>query len=275
MDIKGPSFEILSIGNELLIGKTLNTNGQWLARQITLLGGLCVRMTVIRDDLEEISRAFKEVLERSPRFLIASGGLGPTYDDMTVEGLSKALGRPLKLHEEALSWIAQKYGDLYRRGLTKDPKLTPQRMKMALLPLGAKPLRNPVGAAPGVLLEADSTKIICLPGVPEELKAIFEESVKEEITRGVGGYYFVESRFTVENMGESTLAPIIEETVRRYSPLVYVKSHPKDRSPNITVEFHLTAQGRDKELLEEKVNEAVSYLKENIRRLGGKIVDLG
>ena len=273
MSIKGPSFEILSIGNELLIGKTLNTNGKWLARQITLLGGLCTRMTVIRDDLEEISKAFKEILERSPRFLIASGGLGPTYDDMTLEGLSKALGRPLKLHDDALSWIAQKYGDLYRRGVTKDPKLTPQRMKMALLPLGAKPLRNPVGAAPGVLLEVDSTKIICLPGVPEELKAIFEESVKKEITREVGGCHFVESKFIVEDLGESTLAPIIEGAVKRYSPLVYIKSHPRDRPPNITVEFHLTAQGQDKELLEGKVNEAVNYLKEKIRRLGGRIRD--
>jgi nicotinamide-nucleotide amidase len=273
LDFKRPSFELLSIGNELLIGRIPNTNGQWLARQITLLGGFCARMTVIRDDLEEISNAFREILRRSPRFLIASGGLGPTYDDLTLEGLSKALEIPLKPNSDAVSWVTQRYEDLYRRGLIRDPKLTPQRMKMALLPLGSKPLRNPIGAAPGVLLETGETRIICLPGVPEELKAIFEDSVKEMIVREIGCLHFVESKFTVQGVGESSLAPVVEEAVRRYSPQVYIKTHPKGGSPNVTVEFHVTSQGRDREIIKNIVDEAVKYLKENAIRLGGKITD--
>ncbi|MEM2123368.1 MAG: molybdopterin-binding protein, partial [Candidatus Bathyarchaeia archaeon] len=268
MELERPSFELLSIGNELLIGRTLNTNGWWLARQITLLGGFCIRMTVIRDDLEEISNIFREILHRSPRFIIASGGLGPTYDDVTLEGLSKALSISLRLHRDVLSWISQRYEELYRRGLTKDPKLTPQREKMAMLPLGSKPLRNPVGVAPGILLETGRTKIVCLPGVPEELKAIFEDSIKEEIIRDIGCLHFVESKFTVLDLGESSIAPIIEEAVKKFSPIVYIKTHPRDRSSNITVEFHVTSQGKDRGLIEDRVNEAVKYLKENVVKLG-------
>ncbi|MGC8849741.1 MAG: molybdopterin-binding protein [Candidatus Bathyarchaeia archaeon] len=264
---------MLSIGNELLIGKTLNTNGQWLARQITILGGFCTRMTIIRDDLEEISDTFREIMKRSPKFIISSGGLGPTYDDLTLEGLSMALGVPLKVNIEALSWIIKQYRDLYMRGVVKDPELTAQRRKMALLPLGSKPLYNPVGAAPGVLIEKEETKIVCLPGVPEELKAIFEDSVKEEIIREIGQYHFVESKFKVQDIGESSLAPIVEDAVRLYSPLVYIKTHPKERSPNITVEIHITSQGRDRKLLENNVREAVKYLKEGVMKLGGKILE--
>ncbi|MEM3677740.1 MAG: molybdopterin-binding protein [Candidatus Bathyarchaeia archaeon] len=273
MELKGPPFEVLSIGNELLIGKTLNTNGRWLARQITLLGGFCTRMTVIRDDLEEISSTFREVLQRSPRFLISSGGLGPTYDDLTLEGLSKALGIPLKLHEDALSWIIKKYRDLYVRGVVRDPGLTAQRRKMALLPLGSRPLQNPVGVAPGILIERGETKIVCLPGVPEELKSIFKDSVKKEIIREIGHYRFIESRFIVQDISESSLAPIVEEAVRAYSPLLYIKTHPRDRSPNVTVEFHITSQGRDGKLLENRVSEATKYLKERVKKLGGKIIE--
>ena len=275
---EGIKFELLFIGNELLIGKVLNTNSQWLTRQITLLGGTCSRITVVRDILEEISKAVKEILNRSPRFLIISGGLGPTYDDMTLKGLSLALNKPLKVDETALSWIAQKYKELYKKGRIEDPTITPPREKMAKLPFDSKPLPNLVGSAPGVLLKEGVTKIVCLPGVPSELKGIFEGSIKEEITKEVGKRYFVESNFTVKGIGESSMAPIIEVVMKKKSPYVYIKSHPKQDESDSIVEFHLTTPDnpqcydKERDFLKGKIKEAQEELENKIKKLGGIIL---
>jgi molybdenum cofactor synthesis domain-containing protein len=267
-------FELLFIGNELLTGKVLNTNSQWLARSITSMGGVCRRMTVIGDDVEEISRAIREILERSPRFLITSGGLGPTYDDVTLEGVARALGRPMRVDEEALSWVNRRYEDLLRRGSIKKPSGASSRAKMATLPMGSKPLQNPVGTAPGVLIEAGETRIICLPGVPEEMEAIFEGSVKGEISKELEGLTFVESGFIVEGLGESFMAPIIEEAMGIYAPYVYIKSHPKRTVPEPVVEFTITSSGSDGEILKRKNEEACRYLKRRLEELGGRILPL-
>jgi nicotinamide-nucleotide amidase len=275
---KDVKFELLFIGNELLIGKILNTNSQWLTRQITLLGGTCSRINVVRDVLEEISNVIKEILNRSPRFLIISGGLGPTYDDMTLEGLSLSINQPLRINKTALSWITQKYQELYEKKRLGDPTITPAREKMANLPSDSIPLPNPVGSAPGVLLKKGITNIICLPGVPGELKAIFDESVKSEIEKEVGKRYFAESNFFVKGIGESSMAPAIEEVMKKSSPYVYIKSHPKQDESDSIVEFHLTTPNdpqcfdKSKDFLEEKIKTAREELESKISKLGGTII---
>lgn len=271
---EGVTFELLFIGNELLIGKVLNTNSQWLARRITSLGGTVRRMTVVGDDLGEISGAIREILARSPKFLITSGGLGPTYDDMTLEGVAKALGRPMGLDEEALSWVSRRYEELLGMGVIKRPPAAGIREKMATLPLGSRPLRNPIGTAPGVLIEAGATRIICLPGVPEEMRAIFEGSVEGEISKELRGLAFVESGFIVKGLGESFMAPIIEEAMRIYAPYVYIKSHPKRGMPEPLVEFSITSCGANEEVLKRKNEEACRYLKGRLEGLGGEVLPL-
>ena len=170
-------MEILSIGNELLMGKILNTNARWLARRCTSLGLEVRRITVVGDDEKEICSAVKEALSRRPRFIITTGGLGPTLDDKTIESIAKCLDLELKVDEEALSMVREAYKRLVEEGRLDSSELTPQRVKMARMPEGARPLPNPVGTAPGMLLEVDGTTIISLPGVPAEMEAIFEESV--------------------------------------------------------------------------------------------------
>lgn len=272
------NFELLFIGNELLIGKVLNTNSQWLTRNITLLGGICSKITVTRDDLKDISDTVREILCRRPLYLIISGGLGPTYDDMTLEGLSLALSKPLCINETALSWIARKYNELKKRGIVKDSEITPARIKMAKLPLNSKPLNNPVGTAPGVFFMSEKTKIFCLPGVPKEMEEIFKESVKEEIVRDLKESTFVETYFTVKGVGESIMAPMIEKVGAKYSPYVYIKSHPKHGRSKVTVDFHLTTQNnvqcynKGKIFLKRKVQKAQADLESELKKIGGEIV---
>ncbi|MEM2609951.1 MAG: molybdopterin-binding protein, partial [Candidatus Bathyarchaeia archaeon] len=168
-------MEIICVGNELLIGKTLNTNAQWLAKRATSLGVTLKRITVVGDDVDEIACAVREALGRKPRFIITTGGLGPTFDDKTLEGIAKAINRRLELNEKALEMVRKKYEEYAKARKINAIEMTAHRIKMAQLPEGAEPLPNPVGTAPGVLVRIGGTDLIALPGVPSEMEAIFDE----------------------------------------------------------------------------------------------------
>ena len=161
-------MEIICVGNELLIGKTLNTNAHWMARRATSLGILVKRITVVGDDVDEIADAIREALQRKPKFIITTGGLGPTFDDKTLEGIAKALNCKVKVNEKALKMVKEKYETYFREGKMERVDLTPPRVKMATLPEGTEPLPNPIGTAPGVMTNIEGTFLIALPGVPEK-----------------------------------------------------------------------------------------------------------
>lgn len=198
------TVEILSVGNELLLGNTVNTNASWIAAHVTALGGAVSRITVVPDDLKEISEAIRESLRRKPDHLITTGGIGPTFDDMTFRGVAKALNLPLKVDKNALAMVREHYA---RRFPNQKVSLTRPRRKMAQIPVGALPVRNPVGTAPAVQLIVRTTQIFCLPGVPKEAKAIFRASVSKAIRASSGGARFAERWLRVRGVMESSLAP--------------------------------------------------------------------
>ena len=261
--------EILCAGNELLIGKISNTNAQWLAKRITTLGLKVRRVTVVGDDIGEIAAALKESLEREPRFVITTGGLGPTFDDKTLEGVANALNCELDKNDEALKMIEERYERYVAEGRMERVELTPHRLKMAKLPKGAKPLFNPVGTAPGVLAESGETRLIMLPGVPQEMKAIFDESVALLIREVAGNLTFYEASIDVRGVPESELAPIIEQ-VMHDNPYVYVKSHPKVSERVSHLELHLSTTSDDGELARQHVGRALIQISELIQNKGGK-----
>ena len=249
------SVEIICIGNELLIGKTLNTNAQWLADRITKLGGKVTRITEVRDDVQEIASVVKEALRRKVDFAITSGGLGPTFDDKTLQGISRATGRKLKLNAEALRLVRDRYKEM---SVPKRLRLTKPRVKMAILPEGSSPIPNPVGTAPGVLVEYGSAKLISLPGVPKELKAIFEKNVAEMMREKSGNLAFYESSMIVRGIVESALAPLIDR-VMLGNPRVYVKSHPKggEGRTSALIELHFSSTEKKRGKAREQVIKAV------------------
>ena len=264
------SVEIICIGNELLIGKTLNTNAHWLTKRIALLGLATRRVTVVGDNINEISCAIQESIHRSPSFLLTTGGLGPTFDDKTLEGLAEALGRRTNVNEEALKMIKEKYLSYAQECMMDAAELTPPRVKMAKLPEGAKPLHNPVGTAPAVSVKHKSVTIIALPGVPSEMKSIFDESVAPVMKKAACGVSFFETSITSTNVMESEMAPLID-IVMQINPRVYIKSHPKgtERVPHI--EFHLSTTAKDANAARNRVSEALIQLTELIQEKGGKI----
>jgi len=264
------SVEIICIGTELLIGKTLNTNAHWLTKRITTLGLNVHRITNIADDIDEISKIMQEALQCKPRFIITTGGLGPTFDDKTLEGIAKGLKRKIKINDDALKMIEKMYSRYAEEKLIDKVELTPPRVKMAKLPEGATPLPNPIGTAPAALMEHESITIIALPGVPSEMEAIFEESVVPILKKAAGDATFFETSIHVLGVMESDIAPLIDQVMHN-NPYVYIKSHPgREGEKKPRLELHLTTTAKDLKLAKNRVGKALIEITELVQQKGGK-----
>ena len=269
-------MEIICVGNELLIGKTLNTNSHWLARRTTTLGANVHRITVVSDDLDEIAASLCEALRRKPRFIITTGGLGPTFDDKTLEGIAKGLARDFEVNEKALDLVRCKYEALVREGRIEKVELTPARVKMATFPKGGKPLHNPVGTAPGMLAEVGKTTVIALPGVPPEMEAIFDGSVAPLLKGATGGSAFCEASLYIEGIMESSLAPLIDR-IMHDNPLIYVKSHvyvksrPQVEGKRSHIELHFSTTSENPNTGKTSLEKAILQLSGLVRSHGGEV----
>jgi molybdenum cofactor synthesis domain-containing protein len=268
-------MEIICVGNELLIGKTLNTNAHWLAKRATSLGAMVKRITVVGDDVDEIAAALQEVLKRKPKFLITTGGLGPTFDDKTSEGIAKGLRRKLKVNQKALSMVKEKYEAYLAAGKMERIEMTPSRIKMATFPERAEPLRNPVGTAPGMRVKTMGTLLIVLPGVPPEMEAIFDESVAGMLKKGAGESSFYEASTYANHIMESSLAPLIDK-VMHDNPHVYIKSHVYTKSHFQTegqkphIELHFSTMASNPKTAKSLLKNAMDQLSELVQKNGGK-----
>lgn len=268
--MNGTIFEIVTIGNELLIGKTLNTNSQWLAKRITELGGFVIRCTSVRDDLNEIRSVINEAIKRGSNWIITCGGLGSTFDDLTLQGVASAVSRPLVLNRRAVSLMKRRYFALKETGIVKTEKLTSHRLKMAMLPKGSKLLLNPVGMASGVHIKSNQVNIVCLPGVPSEMQAIFDKNVVPLIRLAIGRRYFHDTRLTVTAIVESELAPLID-LVMHDNPQVYLKSHPKGIEGSSRIELHLTTSAERLQIAKNRIEKAANKISQLIIKSGGKV----
>jgi competence/damage-inducible protein cinA len=256
---------IISIGNELLIGKTVNTNATWLARKLTLLGYDVRRIITIPDTEEDEIEVFRDAIRRGIRVVVSTGGLGPTFDDKTSEYLAEALNRRYVLNDDALRMVVETFK-------SKGLELTKPRLKQAKMPEGAKPLPNPVGTAPGIWVEEGNTIIIALPGVPAEMIGIFENYVEPKLREIGPKLHFVERSITVKGVPEADLAPIIERGMKM-SNRVYIKSHPKGHEIKAPlVEIHVYVSSEDVKSAEDEVNRIINYLMSSVREKGGEVL---
>ncbi|WIV67762.1 competence/damage-inducible protein A [Natrialbaceae archaeon AArc-T1-2] len=155
---------IVTVGDELLAGRTTNTNATWLCERLTENGVHVERVTSLPDRVGDIARVVNEY-RAAYDAVIVTGGLGPTHDDVTMDAVAAALDRPLEEHEEALAWLTDEGG--YTRQDLADGT--------AHLPEGARALHNEAGVAPGAAVE----NVYVLPGVPTEMKAMFETIASE------------------------------------------------------------------------------------------------
>ncbi|HDI01321.1 MAG TPA: competence damage-inducible protein A [Candidatus Bathyarchaeota archaeon] len=258
------AIEVINTGNELLDGRILNTNGQWIARMCASKGLVVRRITIVGDRLDDIASALKEALSRRPALIVITGGLGPTPDDLTARAVAEALDRPLELNDKALEMVR----DFFRH---LGQGITPAREKMAWLPVGSRPLENPVGAAPGFLIQHGGTIIVALPGVPEEMKAMFKKHVEPILDELAGGLNRYEARFLIYGLRESDLAPALEE-VARANPGVYIKTHPRSEEGRFYLELFVASVASSASEAREKMSKAIMALWEYVSSLGGSMM---
>ena len=198
-------LEIVTIGDELLLGFTIDTNAAFLARRLAALGVEVVRRATVGDDAEAIAGAVREALERTGA-VITTGGLGPTSDDLTKPAIAALFDRGMRLDEAHLAWMRERWRTLFRREMPES------NVQQAMIPEGAHILQNNHGSAPGILLEdARGRWVAMLPGVPREMRGMTDDAIvpmlTERLARDGGTDRVVRSRtLRTTGIGESALA---------------------------------------------------------------------
>jgi nicotinamide-nucleotide amidase len=161
--------EIISIGTELLLGHIVDSNASWLANQLASLGINCYHISEVGDNLERVVIEMREALARSD-FVVTTGGMGPTEDDVTREALAIVFGEELEIQKEA---------EVNLRNFFKirNYEMPLNNLKQVKLIKSSRFLRNPLGTAPGIWAEKNNKIVVCLPGVPSEMKNIWQNQV--------------------------------------------------------------------------------------------------
>ena len=167
--MKIKNAEILCVGTELLLGEVVNTNAAYISRELAYLGISVYHTAVVGDNAERLEGAIRDALSRAD-LLVMSGGLGPTYDDITKETVARVLGLPMVRDEAILEYIKEFFVS-YGRPMPENNE------KQADIPKGAIALHNRFGTAPGIFIEKDDKVVVLLPGPPFELRPMFEEHV--------------------------------------------------------------------------------------------------
>jgi len=235
-------IEIITIGDELLCGRTQDTNAGMIARELHAAGFSVQRITTTGDTHSAISSALLSCLPET-RFIIVTGGLGPTEDDLTASAAASALGDTIVLHPEALAMLQR---ELERRQRT----MNPSQQKQAMLPSTATPIANPVGTACGFIMRFKKRHYLFLPGVPAEARAMTEQFVSAYINKHSGYNHNIRSKtLRVYGLWESIIQEKLSD-VMATQPDVALGFYPQ--FPEVLL--RLTAHGPDEAILKKRLN---------------------
>lgn len=192
---------LVSIGTELTRGELVDTNAAWLSEQLTTLGLEVVLRLTVDDDLTRVQEALTLAAARA-RFVICTGGLGPTTDDLTTEAVAKLLGVALVRDEASEHAIARRFAAIGR-------VMSPSNVKQADFPVGATILPNPVGTAPGFSVELGKARLFFTPGVPHEMKRLYEDHIEPALAANVSRTSH-QIRLRTFGLGESVVGERLE-----------------------------------------------------------------
>jgi nicotinamide-nucleotide amidase len=200
--------EILCVGTELLLGQIVNTDAQFLSQELSKIGVSVYRHTTVGDNPRRLKEAFLTALERSDA-VIATGGLGPTMDDLTKETIAEALALKMVLHQESLDKIEAFFNKVGHA-------MAPNNMKQAMFPKGSIILKNERGTAPGCIIEKDGKFVVILPGPPRELTYMYEHEVRPYLeSKSNVRFHSVNLRFF--GIGESDLEHRVRDLMESQS----------------------------------------------------------
>lgn len=202
---------IISIGDELILGHTIDTNAAWLSEKLAALGLNVIRHLTIADDLETISQSLRRTAAFADVILV-TGGLGPTDDDLTRHAVANVLGVDLELHQPSLDHITELFAKI-------DRPMSHRNNIQAMLPTGARVIDNPNGTAPGIAARIGTAEVFVLPGVPHEMKAMFDQTVVPELQNLIAArgksQIIISRKLHTFGGGESNLAEILGPLMAR------------------------------------------------------------
>jgi nicotinamide-nucleotide amidase len=232
-----PRAALVTVGDELLLGRTVDTNAAWLGRELAGLGIPVVRRHTVGDEASEIHHAVSDALAVADLVLV-TGGLGPTPDYLTRDAVASLLGRPLREDAEVLEHLRARFRD---RGV---PELPEPNRRVAQVPEGARKLTNPHGTAPGLAMEADDALVVLLPGVPREMRGIFGADLVSVLRAHFGARLRPVHTRTIRTTGipESLLGQRIEERLGQGTGPVGLAFLPDEKG----VDLRLTAFDMDR-----------------------------
>jgi len=247
--------EIITIGNELLLGEIVDTNTATLARALRSTGIDVLNTSSVGDSAEQISTAVQQALERA-EVVITAGGLGPTVDDATRDGIALAFDLPMQFHDD----LWQQIQDLFAR-YGREP--TENNRRQAFLPVGALPITNPVGTAPAFIVEKEASCVIALPGVPGELSVILEGSVLPYLRERLDLRHVIMTRVVrTAGVGESWVDDRIQDLEKSSNPVIGLAAHAGQ------VDIRITATAESEKQAESMLTKLVAILRE---RLGSAV----
>ena len=252
--------EIVAIGSELLLGQIVDTNSAWMAQRLAGVGVNLFYKTIVGDNPGRMLEAINAAMNRSD-VVITSGGIGPTQDDLTREIVAKASSRELVLEPELLAQIEARFR---RRGFI----MTENNNRQAYIPEGAIPVENPNGTAPSFIVEDPRAVIICLPGVPFEMKWLFDNEVIPYLQGKFDLSEAIYSRvLKVADMGESGVDDLVGYLIANSSnPTVGVLAHPGQVDVRITAKA--ASQGEADVLIDPLEKEVRSLLEDHVFATG-------
>ena len=256
--------ELISVGTELLLGDIVNTNAQYLSRELAALGIEVFNQSTVGDNPKRLLECFDEALKRSD-MVITTGGLGPTKDDLTKEMAAEYFGQEMVLHEPSWKDIEERC-----RRFSKGKPIPPNNKKQAYFPKEATVIKNNHGTAPGAVFEKDGKRIIVMPGPPREMKAMFEESVRDYLKQFTDSM-FISRVLRFYGIGESALEIEIEDILENQdNPTVALYAKEME------VTIRLTAKAKNEEeakvMLDKKSAEIRERVGEFIYAEGGSSI---
>lgn len=267
------NIEIIATGDELIYGRILDTNSHWIAKRVAELGARLRRVTMIGDEPEVIASTLNDALLRDAHFIIVTGGLGPSEDDLTVDSIGLALTRDTIVDEEGASKIEAVYR---KRGITDQAQINRGR-RMARVLEGSKPLQNPVGFAVGMAVEVAGKTVCTLPGVPEEMKGMFDAHVAPMI-ESESTSVFLAKTYNI-SMVWKDFFPLYRQMQVDY-PDIYIKNaatppvEGEDRSKVHTIKVDFVLEAQTHEEAEEKMSKFLEDYSRRIQETDGGRMDL-
>ena len=264
-----PKVEIIATGDELIYGRVLDTNSNWLSNRLAEIGAELRRVTMVGDDYDDIDDVLHGALHRDSEIILFTGGLGPSEDDFTVDAIGRAIGLNVVLDQTTIDKIM----GIYTRRGTADTASIARGSRMARVLEGSKPLSNPVGMSVGMMLEHKGKLIFTMPGIPVEVLGIFNEHVAPVI-EAKSTQKLVGRTFNVTMAWKDFFS--LYRQLQAEFPEIYIKNaatppskEDEDRGMVRTIKVDIVVQDETREKAARKMNEFVELYQKRIDATSG------